>query len=295
MRHANGDINRLAREEQVTKDVIVRDMLQSRFLSALFAGTLKREFALKGGLAMRAAFGSRRYTKDVDLQTAPEIPMARVRSMIESAIGEATGLGLLANVVVTAPKQTETVQRWKINGEMAEGGSKVNMTVEISRRGMPDKADVSRIAVAPNGDGEDKTVFFESFSPTLLAASKTEALLSTNRVAVRDLFDIYHLVVTMRVDPPTHILKKLGPDALAQAMKEVWPKLEMMTWDLACQDLLPSLPRDEAAKLDEGEWDAMRLRTAEAVTDWLQRAMDEARREGVEGCEVELEEVAPKT
>ena len=117
-------------------------------------------------------------------------------------------------------------------------------------------------------------VYVETYSPTTLAASKVDALLSSNRVAVRDLFDLYRLAIEMRVDPPTHMLKRLGKDVIAQALADLWPKIDQMTWELARDELLPNLPRQIAEKIDEIEWDAMRMRTEEAVRGWLGLALE---------------------
>lgn len=276
-------IDRVARSERLARDILVRDLMQSRFLAALFATTTKREMALKGGLAMRAATGSTRFTKDVDLQTGPEVPMERVRSLVEGAIKACLGAGIIENVVISAPKQTDTVQRWKLNGTIAGGGSNVHMTVEVSRRGLPEPANLATVTYAPAYGGGKKAILVESYSPSTLAAAKIDALLSPNRIAVRDLFDLYRLTIEMRVDPPTKLLAKLGKDALAEALVELWPKLEQMTWELAKTELIPNLPKAVADGIDELEWDSMRMRTEEAVRGWLHKAM-EACDEGLPQC-----------
>lgn len=268
-------LSRESRENRVALDILARDVLQSRFLSALFASTMRHELILKGGLAMRAVHGSVRYTKDVDLQTGPEFSPSRIRGLVQHAIDEALASGLLVESQVTSPKSTPTTQRWKVNGTLAEGGSHVHMTIEISRRGLPDPSLVSSIAYAPSFDDGTKAVYLETYSPQALAATKVDALLAPNREAVRDVFDLFHLAIEMRVDPPTHLLKRLGKDAIAQALADLWPKIETMTWERCKDELLPSLPARAAAEIDEIEWDAMRMRTESAVRGWLEQAQHE--------------------
>lgn len=272
-------IDRRAREQRVARETIVRDLMLSRILSALFASTAKRELALKGGFAMRAAMGSVRYTKDLDLQTGPETPKKRVETLLNKAIAQALELGILTDVVVSNPKNTDTVQRYKVGGTIVGGGSEVHMTVEISRRGLPAQEDIATIAYAPDPEFGTRAVFIESYSPGAIAAGKVDALLNPNRVEPRDLYDLYKLSIEMRIDPPTHLLKAMGRDFLANGLVELWPKLETMTWELARDELLPNLPRREAAAMDEIEWDNMRMRTEEAIRAWMQLALDEIDRE----------------
>jgi Nucleotidyl transferase AbiEii toxin, Type IV TA system len=47
---------------------------ETRILVELMGNALAKEFVLKGGLAMRLAHGSERYTKDIDLDADPAFP-----------------------------------------------------------------------------------------------------------------------------------------------------------------------------------------------------------------------------
>lgn len=267
-------LERRQRKTGLPAELIARDMMQARTLSAMFDGAAKRELVLKGGLAMRTAHGSHRFTKDIDLQASPETPMARVKAIVESAVKAAVAAGIIENVQIGAPKQTDTVQRWKVGGTIVGGGSEVHMTIEVSRRGMPDPKLISSVAYAP-AEGGSKAVMLEVYSPTGLAASKVGAFLSPNRMAARDIYDL-NLLITMRVDPPVELLRRLGKDAIVEGLKEVWSKLELMTWDIARNDLKPFLIKEQADLLTEESWDEMRLRTGEAMTAWLRDALETA-------------------
>lgn len=120
----------------MNNSTLVRELLQTRILAAIFSDTVKHEIVLKGGMAMRAALGSTRMTKDIDLGQSPDIPLTRLQSVMRGAIKKALSTNLLHDVVVSEPKQTDTVGRWKINGQ-TDGGSHVQLTVEVSRRGLP--------------------------------------------------------------------------------------------------------------------------------------------------------------
>lgn len=266
------ELERRQRKTNLDADMIARDMLQARILSAMFDDAAKRELALKGGLAMRAAHGSHRFTKDIDLQSGPDTPMPRVKAIVENAVKTALKAGILENATISAPKQTETVQRWKVNGTIVGGGSLVNLTVEVSRRGMPAPKALSTITYAPAEEGV-KAVSMEVYSPQAIAASKVDCLLNPNRVAPRDVYDLYQLIVSMRVDPPVEYLRRLGKDAIAIGMEEVLNKIAGMTWDLARDDLKPYLSMDGQPELTESSWDDMRERTAEMVDGWLKATL----------------------
>lgn len=268
------ELERRQRRTNLNADMIARDMLQARILSAMFDHAAKKELALKGGLAMRAAHGSHRFTKDIDLQSGPDTPMPRVKSIVENAVKAALEVGILENVTITAPKQTETVQRWKVNGTIVGGGSQVNLTVEVSRRGMPPAKAISSIVYAPAGEGL-KAVSMEVYSPTAIAASKVDCLLNPNRAAPRDVYDLYQLIVKMRVDPPVEFLRSMGRDALALGLKEVWPKITSLNWELARNDLLPYLSLEGEPELTQEVWEDMQLRTSDMVEDWLKQALEE--------------------
>lgn len=64
----------------------VREALQSRLLVELMGNSLAKELVLKGGLAMRLAHGSERYTKDIDLDAAPVFSVQRIQGIVRRSI-----------------------------------------------------------------------------------------------------------------------------------------------------------------------------------------------------------------
>lgn len=261
-------ISKRAKADGVSEDAVVQDILQARLLSGMFANSAHRQLVLKGGLAFRTTAKSHRYTKDVDLQTGPEIPMQRITSLMGAAIRESRVGEILDNVVITAPKQTETVQRWKINGDLPNG-SHIALTVEISRRGMPAEEHLSKVEYRP-GNGQP-AVMVETYSLAALAAAKTAAFASPGRNAIRDIYDI-DVLLRSEVTPSKEMIAAMGPDAIATGLQDLWAKLETMDYDTARRQLLPSLPRRLGEKIGEAEWDAMRLRVGTAVEGWLKEA-----------------------
>src|SRR4051812_22207807 len=115
------------------------EMFHLVFLRALVAkGEDKTLFALKGGCNLRFYLGSVRYSEDIDIDAAViarETLQKKVDRLLLSPIIafplKTQGLEL---VDVSAPKQTDTTQRWKA-GLSARGlPSPVRTKIEFSRR-----------------------------------------------------------------------------------------------------------------------------------------------------------------
>jgi len=151
----------MAHDESTLK----RELLQARLVSAIFSDSVSRRFrvhvALKGGLAMRLMQGSHRATKDIDLQSDGTFPVEAARKWMTNLIRQtAKDLGL-ANVRVTEPKQTDTTQRWKAVYATASGVES-HLTIEMSRRGLPDP---EYVCERPVGGPERIPVLARTYSP----------------------------------------------------------------------------------------------------------------------------------
>lgn len=110
------------------------------FLRALVGkGQDKALFALKGGCNLRFYFGSVRYSEDIDLDVAV-VAKATLRNKVDRLLVSplvAAPLkvqGLEVNDV-SAPKQTETTQRWKVGLSLAGRNVALRTKIEFSRRG----------------------------------------------------------------------------------------------------------------------------------------------------------------
>jgi Nucleotidyl transferase AbiEii toxin, Type IV TA system len=85
-------------------------------------------------MAMRAVHGSVRYTKDIDLDADKRASKERIQGVVRRSIERAVSSGLIANAVVTAPKQTDTSLRSKITGIQPNSKALMHLRVEVSRR-----------------------------------------------------------------------------------------------------------------------------------------------------------------
>jgi hypothetical protein len=113
------------------------------FLRALVGkGQDKGLFALKGGCNLRFYFGSVRYSEDIDLDVTV-VAKATLRNKVDRLLAsplvaaplKAQGLGVAD---VSAPKQTDTTQRWKVGLRVIGRSLALRTKIEFSRRGAVD-------------------------------------------------------------------------------------------------------------------------------------------------------------
>lgn len=268
-------ISRLVRRLGLPQDAIVRDLIQARLMSSVFSRDIAARLAIKGGFAMRMYAQTKRPTKDIDLQADPKMPMGTVAGIIREGIDAALGSGLLEDITITEPKQTETVQRWKINGRVAGGESNVHLTVEVSRRGMPSDDLLLRRDFVPQPAAGALPSVVTVYSPAMMLVSKMAALASPNRIAARDVWDInelFDVMIEMRIEPPIALIAEFGAERLVQLQQAIDDKLDAMPWPVAKEQIVPLLPRKLAATFDEHAWAAMCVRASVQLGDWIEEA-----------------------
>jgi len=246
-----------------------RDLVQCRLLGAIFSHSLRNEVVLKGGFAMRVMAGSVRYTKDLDLESYSSVPMKLVQNCIRKAIGDLRGSGLIADLTMTEPKQTETTQRWKIGGRV--GDQDIHLTVEVSRRGAEPPEQIERTTY-DSGDGLGPVPVACIALPSISAA-KVDCLLNPNREAPRDIYDLF-LLIKMDIRPSPKAIAEYGRDRLVEMRESLWAKLEKMDYEIARQSLLGFLPSEAAQSLTPEVWDEMRLVVDDKIREWLDEAIN---------------------
>src|SRR5690625_1414842 len=180
-----------------------REMLQAKVLSALFSQSLRNELVLKGGMALRVASVSERYTKDIDFSSPESVSPHRIRQSIRAALKSVQASGLLSSMRLSEPKQTDTTLRWKIGGMI--GGTQVSLTVEVSRRpGLP-MDHIKSINWVPPREYGLPPVMVDSIDLDALAFTKIACLGDPRREAPRDVYDL-NLPILMDIRPPRHML-----------------------------------------------------------------------------------------
>lgn len=165
------------------------------FLRALVAkGEDKALIALKGGCNLRFCFGSARYSEDMDCDVAV-IAKGTLRNKVDRLLASplvttplrSKGIELIEH---SAPKQTDTTQRWKIGLRVAGTNAPVRTKVEFSRRAV---IEGTTLAVL---DSEVMRAYgltpFAATHYTVGAAiaQKIQALAGRSEPQARDVFDL---------------------------------------------------------------------------------------------------------
>jgi predicted nucleotidyltransferase component of viral defense system len=165
------------------------------FLRALVAKNEDRGLvSLKGGCNLRFYFASVRYSEDIDLDVVT-ISKSTLKNKVDRLLLSPMVTSPLAAKGITvvetsAPKQTETTQRWKAGLRIAGISVPVRTKIEISRRGAIEGAafeGVERAALRPYG--------LPPFLATHYAAhaaitQKVHALAGRAEPQARDVFDL---------------------------------------------------------------------------------------------------------
>lgn len=164
-----------------------------------------RDYAVKGGICLRFFHRSPRLSQDMDIDIVPDVRLKPLQNAVDSVLeGQAFASSLLqqgiTRVTASKPKQTETTQRWKA-ALYAGAGEPLSTKIEFSRRsgriicsaGMPDAELLRHYRMTPFA------ARFYDAAP--MAAQKIAALASPSRHALRDLFDLHHLLRVVLADP----------------------------------------------------------------------------------------------
>jgi hypothetical protein len=244
----------------------LRDRLQQRLLTHLYRGTESSSLVLKGGAAMRVLTESARYTQDLDFDHDPHRSIASLQKTVRGAIDRAMQGSGLAQISVSEPKQTDTVARWKISARTAAGDS-LHLTVEVSRRRAPDLSHVVKVPVQV-ADRTLPRVYVSVYDEQALTDNKLFALLDDRRTAPRDIYDL-ELLLARGVCPSVEAIAGVG--GAVTLVSRVSAKLDLMGWTLFRDQVLPALPREIQAHVDEQEYLATKLRLLETFERCLSK------------------------
>jgi len=234
------------------------------FLDQFGRKTDKNLYALKGGCNLRFFMKSVRYSEDIGLDVHT-IGKETLANKVDRILASAPFQAVLAHQglaigEVTKPKQTETVQRWKLSINDSEGGFPARTRLEFSRRRF------------------DEGVAFESIDPVLARryrihpplvnhyslrtafSQKVEALLSRTETQGRDVFDLDLLLRSGATagDLPPGLRSKAG-QAVDRALSISFADFKAQVWAF--------LEPEYQSQYDSAPlWEGMVHRLADALT-----------------------------
>jgi predicted nucleotidyltransferase component of viral defense system len=209
------------------------------FLRSLCAKLQGRPFAVKGGICLRFFHRSPRLSEDIDLDIGSKIQVNTLGKTVDGILqGQALQSSLVSAGVqqlnFSKPKQTETTQRWKVS--LSIGPDTVLSTkIEFSRRslknisrGIPDSELLHQYRLPPFAA--------PYYDADLMAAQKLEALAAPSRLAVRDLFDLHHLLTHQQVD-----LKKINRHVMPKTFRLASDKIRVFSFRDFAEQVTPFL------------------------------------------------------
>ena len=191
------------------------------FLRAFGARVDKALFALKGGCNLRFYHRSIRYSEDMDLDIRT-MATGTLRTNVETVL---EGTQLLASLraqkilvdSVTAPKQTQTTQRWKIALRIGEQRVAVPTKIEFSRRTLDAGAVLSPVVPELIRLYRLYPVIVQHYDASAAALQKIAALALRTETQARDIFDL-DLLLGAGVQPQLDAeIVKLLPQAIENA------------------------------------------------------------------------------
>lgn len=250
-----------------------RDRTQMQFVALLVRQGASR-FILKGGMAMRALYGSTRLTKDVDFDCEDNVSQQSMQSHMSKALTQAARLIGLAGAEVAQTKRGERAARWRIVGTAA-GDVKIVWEVEVSRRGVPPPEFIETKPFETPVLYRIPPFNVRVYGAAAMAGGKVNALLSENRSVPRDVYDLSELI-RHGADPTELWIRRIPRGVLERKRPVIMAKIEVIDFAMAAAELLPYIAPDIRHSIDEARWDEIRLDVAHHVERWMDSAIARA-------------------
>jgi len=193
------------------------------FLRNFSARVDKALFALKGGCNLRFYHRSIRYSEDMDLDIRT-MAQGTLRSNVETVL-EATSFrhALRAQQLevaeLSAPKQTQTTQRWKVQLRQLTPPATFPTKIEFSRRTLDEGAALAAVEPELIRRYRLYPVLVQHYGAAAALAQKISALALRTETQARDIFDLKLLADAGAAATPLREaqLKQL-PQAIDNAM-----------------------------------------------------------------------------
>jgi len=225
-------------------------------------------WVVKGGVNLRAWFGSRRYSDDLDLDAVGSAPHVLRERFDTILLGRPLKELLISQglevVRISKPKQTDATQRWKLELEAAGVSVPLHTKVEFSRRGTRDEEYLLEPArsdiVRPYGIPVPTVNHYAARSAI---RQKIDALAGRPETQARDVWDLDHLLRSTGADPRP--LSGGVRDALSAATDRVLS----LEYDVFKAQVVPYLSdEDQDIYGTRDAWDRMRELVVERLQEF---------------------------
>lgn len=234
------------------------------FLDQFGRKTEKNLYALKGGCNLRFFMKSVRYSEDIDLDVRT-IAQGTLAQKVEKILGsdslslvlQARGLGISD---VSAPKQTKSVQRWKLSVTGVAGDLPARTKIEFSRRRFDTRIKFESIDPTIIAHYKIYPVLVNHYEPQTAYQQKLEALISRTETQARDVFDLDLLLRSGAVNP------KHLPDELTKRSKAAIETVHSVKFEHFKGQVLAYLDPEYQSQFDSSRiWDELVLRVIEGL------------------------------
>lgn len=220
-------------------------------------------FVLKGGCNLRFFHKSVRYSEDMDLDLG-DIGAQAFRDKVSEVFAsrpfaqilEARGIAIDR---VSAPKQTETTQRWKLGLRVDGVAAALPTKIECSRRGLD--AGVTFGSVDPRiaRACQLPPLMVSHYDAAAALRQKIGALAGRRETQARDVFDVHHLLgsgatLTVGADLDRDVVERACANALA------------IDFGMFKSQVLAYLEPDDQTPFDSSSvWDTIVLEVVDAL------------------------------
>ena len=253
---------------QVKSQVQHIESFHLSLLRMLEARLNRENWVVKGGVNLRAWFGSRRYSEDLGLdviKSAQHVLRERFdKVLLSRPLAEVLTTQGLEIARISKPKQTDTTQRWKIELKAAGVSVPLHTKVEFSRRGTRDEEyalePVRSDIVRPYGIPAPTANHYTAPSAV---RQNIQALAGRSETQARDVWDLDHLLRTTNADP------RPLPDDVREVVPEAIERALSLGYDAFKAQVVPYLSEeDQSIYGTRDAWDRMCELVAERLEEF---------------------------
>lgn len=197
------------------------ELFHLMFLRQFSAQIDAKLYAIKGGCNLRFFFGSVRYSEDLDLDICT-IARETLENKVNKLLSTPPLLKLLqgfgvTQLEVTAPKQTPTTQRWKIQLHTEQTEIPFHTKIEFSRRNEKIRSELASVDIGLCQSYRLPPMRLSHYGLVDAIMQKVLALANRSLTQARDIFDLYFL---LHIGNPK-LLLSLKKNTLIQAEKNL--------------------------------------------------------------------------
>ncbi len=152
----------------------------------------KNLYSIKGGCNLRFFYQSIRYSEDIDIDIQT-IALKTLENKVDRILNsrpflQSLGIQKIEIVGVTKPKQTDTVQRWKI--QIRAEGVTLPTKIEFSRRGLDMQVEYGPIDSKLQMEYKTYPILCSHYGLETAIEQKLRALIYRSETQARDIFDL---------------------------------------------------------------------------------------------------------